>query len=198
MLTSRPRDKKGQDKEKRAAKARTFQVRRRSRRRRRRSRRRRYRRPSLGSFRPWPSLSITAAVIQINSSMIVKVVMIAKILIATCFDPISPGCPGFIDSIAVSQFHEQGDGNAIQCFNLPPISFPQFYWTFIAPALKRCYNKLGKLGRSNRVQDRNWLLKHVSLSQKMQFRNYVLLLSKKGVTSKCVRLLCNVHICTHF
>ena len=106
MLTSRPRDKKGQDKEKRAAKARTFQVRRRSRRRRRRSRRRRYRRPSLGSFRPWPSLSITAAVIQINSSMIVKVVMIDKILIATCFDPISPGCPGFIDSIAVSQFHE--------------------------------------------------------------------------------------------
>ena len=88
MLTSRPRDKKCGDEEKKG-RHKDFQWR------------------ALELFRPWPSPSIT--VIEINSlaiNMTMKVVTIAKILIATCFGPIPPA------AALVSAWL--------------PISFPQF------------------------------------------------------------------------
>ena len=87
MLTSRPRDKKCGDEEKKG-RHKDFQWR------------------ALELFRPWPSPSIT--VIQINSlaiNMIMKVVTIAKILIATCFGPIPPAAAALVSAWLPISFH---------------------------------------------------------------------------------------------
>ena len=85
---------------------------------------------SLGTFPPWPSLSIT--VIQINSSainMIMKVVMkVAKILIATYFGPIPPAVAAALVSSVNLQYLSNNSKlhptlpSLPLVFPLPPIS----------------------------------------------------------------------------